>query len=151
MQSDSVRHASAADAARAGLVYACAVFVIGFALGTVRVLLLAPRTGATAAVLLEAPLMLCASWWVSRRCIRRFRVARATGVRLLMGAVAFLVLMLGEAALAIGVLGSSAAGYLSSFASPPGAVGLTAQVAFACIPLVQGLRCRSMRARSASS
>lgn len=142
--------ASTSGAARAGLAYALAVFAIGFALGTVRVLLLAPRMGAATAVSIEAPLMLGASWWISRRCIRHFRVARAAPARVLMGAVAFLVLMLEEVALAWS-LGSSPAGYLSSLASPAGAIGLAAQVAFALIPLAQGLRCCSMRARSASS
>jgi hypothetical protein len=142
---------SVADPSRAGVVYALAVFVVGFALGTIRVLLVAPRTGPTAAVLLEAPLMLCASWWVSRRCIRYFRVVPAPRARALMGTVAFVFLMLEEWALAAVVFRSSAVAYLSSFASSQGAIGLAAQLAFAFIPLIQGLRGCTRRSRSASS
>ncbi|WP_260436069.1 hypothetical protein [Burkholderia sp. Bp9143] len=41
------------------------MFAIGFALGTIRVLLLVSRLAETAAVLLEVPLLLAASWKVS--------------------------------------------------------------------------------------
>jgi hypothetical protein len=48
-------------AIEAGALYAITVFLIGFILGTIRVLLLAPHLGETIAVILEAPLMLAAS------------------------------------------------------------------------------------------
>jgi hypothetical protein len=38
--------------------YALCVFVVGVGLGIMRVLLVAPRLGATASVLLETPIML---------------------------------------------------------------------------------------------
>ena len=60
--------------ARAGATYAVSVFVVGFALGTLRVLVVAPRLGDTVAVTLEAPVMLLASWEFSRRLIKRFDV-----------------------------------------------------------------------------
>jgi hypothetical protein len=51
----------------AGALYAIIVFVSGFILGTIRVLLIAPRLGETLAVIVEAPLILVASWFVCRR------------------------------------------------------------------------------------
>jgi hypothetical protein len=52
------------------------VFFVGFILGTVRVLLIAPRLGETAAVLLETPVMLVASWFVCRWYVKRLGTAR---------------------------------------------------------------------------
>ena len=54
------------QATKAGALYAIVVFSIGFILGTIRVLLLLPRLGETTAVIVEAPIMLAASWFVCR-------------------------------------------------------------------------------------
>src|SRR5260370_35001024 len=59
-----------------GAVYAIIVFLIGFILGTIRVLLLAPRLGETIAVIVEAPVILAASWFVCRWCVDRLDVRR---------------------------------------------------------------------------
>lgn len=126
--------------ATAGFVYAILVFAVGFALGTIRVLILVPRVGATVAVLLETPVILAASWWVSRACIARLAVSRAVSARLIMGLVAFVVLMLAEVTLAAVLFGRTVAGYLASLITVPGAIGLAAQVAFAAFPLAQAGR-----------
>jgi hypothetical protein len=42
-------------ATEAGALYAIIVFLIGFILGSIRVLLVAPRLGETIAVIIEAP------------------------------------------------------------------------------------------------
>jgi hypothetical protein len=63
-------------ATKAGALYAIIVFVIGFILGTIRVLLVAPRLGETTAVIIEAPIMLAASWFVCRWCVGRLSVRR---------------------------------------------------------------------------
>ena len=63
-------------ATKAGALYAIVVFSIGFILGTIRVLLLAPRLGETTAVIVEAPIMLAASWFVCRWCVDRLDVRR---------------------------------------------------------------------------
>ncbi|ALL70161.1 hypothetical protein K788_0001490 (plasmid) [Paraburkholderia caribensis MBA4] len=52
--------------------------MIGFALGTIRVLLLVPCLGETAAVSLEAPFMLAASWNLSRWSAKRHDVLTDT-------------------------------------------------------------------------
>jgi hypothetical protein len=123
--------------AGAGFAYAILTFAVGFALGTVRVLLVVPRMGPTVAVFLEVPVILAASWWISRLCIARFKVSRAVAARLVMGVVAFLVLMLAEVTLSALLFGRSVTGYLASLTTPAGAIGLAAQLAFAGLPLIQ--------------
>ena len=83
-------------ATKAGALYAIIVFVIGFILGTIRVLLVATRLGETTAVIIEAPIMLAASWFVCRSCVNWLDVGRTVPARSGMGSVAFLVLMSAE-------------------------------------------------------
>ena len=86
------------QATKAGALYAIVVFSIGFILGTIRVLLLAPRLGETTAVIIETPIILAVSWFVCRWCVGRLDVRRTVSARSLMGLVAFLVLMSVEVA-----------------------------------------------------
>ncbi|HEV2334788.1 MAG TPA: hypothetical protein VGS13_04780 [Stellaceae bacterium] len=127
-------------ATQAGSLYALMVFFIGFILGTIRVLLIAPRLGETGAVLLETPIILGASWYVCRWCVDRLDVRRTVAARSLMGISAFVVLMLAELALSVFVLDRSAAKYLAAYTTLAGAIGLGAQVVFALFPLAQGCR-----------
>jgi hypothetical protein len=83
-------------ATKAGALYAIIVFLIGFILGTIRVLVTTPHLGETIAVILEAPVILAASWFVCRWCVDRLNVTRDVRARSLMGFVAFLVLMSAE-------------------------------------------------------
>ena len=126
-------------ALKAGATYFAIVYLAGFVLGTVRVLLLAPRTGEVAAVLLETPIMLAASWIVSRWCTGRFGVPPEVRPRLAMGGEAFALLILGEAGVSMFAFGRSWEGTITAFLSPPGLIGLSAQVAFALLPLLQAL------------
>jgi hypothetical protein len=121
---------------KAGALYAIIVFLIGFILGTIRVLLVAPRLGETTAVILEAPMMLAASWFVCRWCVDRLDVRRTVPARLLMGLVAFLVLMSAEVELGV-VLDRSIIDQLAMYKSASGAIGLAAQVIFAIFPVIQ--------------
>jgi hypothetical protein len=73
------------QAIKAGALYAITVFSIGFILGTIRVLLFAPRAGETTAVIVEAPIMLTASWFVCGWCVNRFDVRRTVLAGSLMG------------------------------------------------------------------
>jgi hypothetical protein len=124
-------------AAIAGGAYFAAVFLIGFALGTVRVLAVAPQIGETAAVLVEAPVMLAASWAVCGWLVRRFAVPRG-GPRALMGALAFALLMGAELGVSVLLFGRSLEEHLANYRTLPGAIGLAAQLAFALIPLLRG-------------
>ena len=89
------------------MLYAITVFSIGFILGTIRVLLFASRVGETTAVIVEAPIMLTASWFVCRWCVNRLDVRRTVAARSWMGLVAFLVLMSAEVGLGAVVFGRS--------------------------------------------
>jgi len=122
---------------KAGFAYFLGVFLVAFGLGAIRTLIVAPRAGATLAVLLETPIILVVSWWMSRWCTRRFDVRAVTADRALMGAIAFGILMLAEFALAVVLFHRSPTEYAATFASIAGAIGLLAQLVFAAIPYVQ--------------
>lgn len=71
---------SSFTAIKAGAIYFAAAFALGFVLGTIRVLWLAPHVGETAAVLAEQPVMLTVSWFAAGWLIRRHHIARARAV-----------------------------------------------------------------------
>ena len=123
-------------ATKAGVLYAIIVFLIGFILGTIRVLLLAPRLGETTAVIVEAPMILAVSWFVCRCCVDRLDVAATVPARSLTGLVAFLVLMSAEFGLGA-VLGRSLVDQVAAYGSPAGAIGLAAQLILAMFPVIQ--------------
>ncbi|MBP0596319.1 hypothetical protein J8I87_43455 [Paraburkholderia sp. LEh10] len=75
--------------------------MIGFAFGAIPVLLLVPLLGETAAVSLEAPFMLAASWNVSHRSAKKHDMLTDTNEALLMGAIALVILTLAELCIAV--------------------------------------------------
>jgi hypothetical protein len=125
------------QALKAGAAYVALVFLAGFGLGILRVLVVAPRLGAVVAVLIEAPVILLVSWVVCRGCVARFGVAPSPGPRVMMGGAAFVLLMGLEAALAVLAFGRSLADHLGGYLTLPGALGLSAQLGFAVIPWIQ--------------
>lgn len=126
------------NAIAAGAAYFAIVFAAGFVLGTVRTLLLAPAVGPVAAVAMELPVMLGLAWIACGRLVRRFAIPSGWPARLVMGGVAFALLMAAEAALAILAFGQSPAAYLAGLTTQAGLLGLAGQVAFALIPLARG-------------
>src|SRR5262249_20626666 len=108
----------------------------GFALGTIRVLMIAPRLGELPAVLLEAPVMLILSWLACGASIRAFGV-RGRGPGLVMGAAAFGLLMCAGFARSLLAFDRSRAEIVGAFAAPAGAIGLASQVAFGLFPLLR--------------
>ena len=92
--------------------------------------------GETVAVVVEAPIILTASWFVCRWSVDRLDVRRTASARSLMGLVAFLVLMSAEFGLAA-VFGRSLVDQLATYGTLPGAIGLAAQVIFATFPVIQ--------------
>jgi hypothetical protein len=122
---------------RAGGLYFTIIFVIGFALGTIRVLLLVPRLGAVTSELIELPIILTAAWILCDRLITHLQVSRHWWARLSMGAMAFTLLMIAEAVLSVGLFGNSITDHLASYRSLYGGLGLLGQVIFATFPLVQ--------------
>lgn len=135
-------------AAKAGVVYFLIVFAAGFALGTLRVLVVIPRLGELAAVALELPAMLAASWFAAAWVTRSFAVPARRGPRLTMGAVAFAVLMLAEFALAVFAFGRTPSAYAETFRTASGLLGLSGQILFALCPVLQISGTRSRQAFS---
>lgn len=121
----------------AGAAYAGTVFAIGLVLGTLRVLALQPLLGELAAVLMELPLILAASWVLCGWLMRRFIVPHRFSTRVALGAVALAVLLGLEWTLASSAFGRSAVEILAGYRSLPGALGLLAQLGFAALPAVR--------------
>ncbi len=119
--------------AGAGLAYWAMVFALGFVLGTIRVLWLAPLTGLLPATLMELPVMLGASWLASGWLVRRFAIASA-GEALAAGGLAFALLMAAECALGVAMMGMTPAQWFAEFHQPHALLGLAGQVAFALMP-----------------
>jgi hypothetical protein len=120
---------------KSALLYSSLAFAAGFVLGPVRMFILAPRVGAVVAVLIEAPLILTASFFIARWVLRRFATGASVRQRLTIGVVAFVMLMATEFMMSI-ALGVGQRAYLVSLFAPAGAIGLVGQVLFAFIPLL---------------
>jgi hypothetical protein len=121
----------------AGMRYAVIVFAIGFVLGTIRIFLAAPRLGELAATALEVPVLLAASWLVCGALVRHHHVPASWRSRGWMGAVALVVLMLAELALAWFGFGQSLGAVVAAYARPAQQLGLAAQLLFVLLPLVR--------------
>jgi hypothetical protein len=119
---------------RTGFIYFAAVFAVAFGLGVLRTLVVAPAVGATLAVLLEIPLLLVTSWIVARHLLRHrsFEMPQ----RVAMGTIAFILLMISEAALAGVLRGQSIGQWAGELATPLGMVGLAGQIGFAAMPVL---------------
>ncbi len=118
---------------RAAVAYWAMVFALGFVLGTVRVLWLAPLVGLVPATLIELPVMLGASWLASGWLVQRFAITDS-GAALAMGGLAFALLMGAECALAVMLSGETPAQWLAGLRQPHAALGLAGQMVFAGMP-----------------
>ena len=121
-------------ALRAGFVYFGLVFAAGVFLGTLRVFVILPRLGPTLAVLIELPVILAICWFAAKWTVENFTVPAAVADRIVMGAIAFICLMIAETILATAGFGRTFAGHLRSFATPEGSIGLASQMFFALFP-----------------
>lgn len=124
------------NAVKAGLFYFLIVFAIGFALGTIRTLWLAPMIGPFPATLIELPIILTASWYISGWLIYRLRIAANDKDRLMMGAVAFGILMIAELLLGL-AFGRSLADQWSALQQPAGLAGFAGQALFGLMPWIR--------------
>ncbi len=118
------------------MAYFAIVFLIGFMLGVVRVLVFEPRLGSTFSVAVETPLMLLVSWFVAGWAVRRFAIAGSSD-RLRLGLFALALLVLAETLLGL-VIGQSLIQQLYVYWSPRGAMTLIGQIGFATIPMLIG-------------
>lgn len=106
-------------------------------MGVLRVLVTAPSLGAMAAVLLEIPLVLAASWFAAKGCVAWFSVPPGAGARLLMGMFAFALTMAAELALSVLMFGRTVAAHFADYGHAVGQVGLAGQMLFGLIPYAQ--------------
>lgn len=123
------------NSTKAGATYFAIIFLLGFVLGSARVLFVIPRIGALAATLLELPVILAASWFVSGWLIKKLQVAPEAGSRLFMGSIAFALTMIAEPLLGF-AFGRSMAEQYEALVSPVGLLGLGGQAVFGLMPFL---------------
>jgi hypothetical protein len=121
----------------AGLAYFAIVFAAGFVLGAIRTLILVPRVGPVAAVLIELPVMLAIAWFACGWAVQHFSVPPEFTTRLVVGVVAFVLLMLAELALSVVAFRGTVAGFFTGLKRPEGSLGLAGQILFAAMPLIR--------------
>lgn len=117
----------------AATVYWGIIFALGFVLGTIRVLWVIPRVGLIPATLLELPIILAASWFAAGWIVRRFAIDSGRDA-LILGVLAFAILMAAECALAAALAGETPAQWLAGLRQPHALLGLAGQIAFALMP-----------------
>ena len=120
----------------AGVAYFALVFAVGFALGTVRVLILVPRLGALYSGLIELPIILTAAWFICRWLVNRFKLDDRWSVRFTMGATAFMLLMVAELSMSLILFDRSVFEHFSFYRSAHALLGLAGQVVFALFPML---------------
>lgn len=124
----------------AATIYFLALFSLGFALGAIRVVFIAPRFGPLAATIAEVPIMLIAAFWFCRWALRRWRVPSASPTRWAM-AIWFLVLLfLFETVLGVALFGRTMSEQWAALTTLAGLMGLAAQVITAILPTLIGKR-----------
>lgn len=119
----------------AGAIYFLAVFSLGFLMGVLRVLVVAPRLGESGALLLELPVMLAASWRVCGALMTRFGIGERPRDRAVMSGTALVLLLIAEPAGAMILFGRAPGELLDSYRTAPALLGLASQVAFVLFPL----------------
>lgn len=118
---------------RAAVVYWAVVFAAGLVLGTVRVLWGAAALGEGLFQAIEIALLLALGWIVARWLVRRRWIA-GEGAALRVGALAFALLLVAEAALGLTLFGETLPHWLASLTHPPRLWGLISQILFALTP-----------------
>ena len=117
-----------------GIIYFSAVFTVAFALGIARILVIARYIGASAAVILEVPIVVVLSWVVACYLLKRHSFSLPQSA--VMGGTAYMLTMASEVVLARLLRGQSATEWISNIATPIGLFGLAGQIAFAVIPVL---------------
>jgi hypothetical protein len=117
-----------------GILYFAVVFTFAFAMGAARALFTAPRLGSMAAVLMEVPILVTASWIVAPSTSQSIFTLPQ---RALIGATAFTLTMVIEAMLSV-IMGGSVTDWVIALTTPAGLVGLTGQIIFGAMPIFVG-------------
>lgn len=130
---------------KAGVAYFALVFGAGFALGTIRVLLLAPMLGSRAAELIELPVMLVVVFFAARWLTHRFAVSPDTKNRILMGAVALAIVLTLDFTVVLTLRDMTLQQYFDTFDPVAGGAYYVALLVMALMPwlLVRGAASRA--------
>ncbi|MFO1313117.1 MAG: hypothetical protein U1F41_13735 [Burkholderiales bacterium] len=123
----------------AGLIYFALVFGTGFALAFIRIPFLVPALGVRVAELVEAPFMLAAIVWASRRLARQHPGVSRSG-RLAAGLTAFACLVAAELGVAYFLGARSSGEYIASRDPVSGAVYVASLLFFAVAPALWSTR-----------
>jgi hypothetical protein len=120
---------------KASLFYFALVFGVGFVLGTIRTLWVAPRVGMRIAELMETPIMLVIIIVAARWIVHRLAVPSVPSARLGMGGIALLLMLVAEFGLVLWLRGMSIREYFASRDAVAGTVYYVMLGVFAIIPL----------------
>jgi hypothetical protein len=122
----------------AATAYFLVLFALGFILGTIRVLFVAPRIGVLNATLLEVPVMLAAALFMCRWLIGRWQVPPTLSMRWAMALWFLVLLALFETLVGVVLFERTLVETWAGLFTPAGLLGLTAQAIAALLPLVVG-------------
>lgn len=103
-------------------------------IGTLRVLVVEPRLGATISVAIELPFMLLASWLVARRLVAGFDLSGPRS-KLVMGATGLVLLLVAETVLGI-AFGQPLSDQFATYSTLRGLLNLVGQLGFAAMPML---------------
>jgi hypothetical protein len=126
----------AREALGAGALYFAVVFGAGFALGSLRTLLVVPRVGERTAELAEAPVMLVVTVLAARWVVRRRDVPPRPMRRLAVGLVALTLLVIAEALVVVGARGLTLREYVATRDPIAGPVYGAMLLVFAVMPVI---------------
>jgi hypothetical protein len=122
----------------AATVYFLALFALGFAMGTIRVMFLAPRFGQLAATIAEVPVMLTAAFFVCRWAVRRWQVQREAEILWAMVLWFLALLLVFETLLGATLFARTPAEQWASLVTSAGLLGFSAQIIAALLPVYVG-------------
>ena len=120
---------------RAALRYFAIVFGVGFILGPIRILIVAPWLGEAGAVLCEAPILLAVMWYAAQYVAHRVGMPNDRSTIVTMGVLAAALVLFADFTVGFAVRGmtcDSEAAYLRSAA---GLIYLALLVGFALMPI----------------
>lgn len=118
------------------MLYFATVFGFGFALGTVRVLILVPRLGDRTAELMETPLMIAVSYFAAGWIVRRFTLPAVPAQRLGVGLIALALMLAVEFGFVLQLRGLTIAEYFATRDPVSGAIYYLSLALFALFPLL---------------
>jgi hypothetical protein len=125
---------------KAAIVYFALVFGAGFALGTLRVLVVVPLIGDRTAELIELPVMLVVVVLAARWVTRRLAVPVDASTRLAMGGIALALMLAFEFTVVLKLRGMTLRSYIDGFDPVTGSVYYAAQLAMALMPWILARR-----------